>query len=139
MPLEFGNPHATEGMAGAIYEYMDDQLRPPIEDALEDVDDPQKRVEVLRKARKTWRKISYAVARGVTEYLVRDPETEDEYAEAYSSSDQDAAFWSWLADFADCFEDWAASSTADPAALRTRLDDFFDGNAVPEELKGVIR
>lgn len=87
MPLDFGDAEATEGMARAIYRFMDAELRPPIEDALAEVEDPEKRAEVLEKARTTWRKISYAVARGVTEYLVRDPETEPEYAEAYSSAD----------------------------------------------------
>lgn len=139
MALDFGDPNATDGMAGAIYQFMDAQLRPPIEEALMEVEDADKRAEVLEKARKTWRKISYAVARGVTDHLVRDPSTEDEYAEAYSSAAEDAAFWDWLADFADCFADWAALPTADPAALRTRLQAFFGDHETPDELKGVIQ
>ena len=132
MPLNAGNVGASQGLAHDIFEVLDAHLRPPLEDAL---DDPAEQLPPIQQA---WRTLSFCIASGVVEHLERDPATEPEFAEAFSSAAQDAAYWGWLAGFADVLRDWA-SSAGTVAQLRTALDAFFDGNPTPTRLRGVLR
>jgi hypothetical protein len=136
MPLYAGTEEATSGMAEAIYLEIDAVLRPPMEEG----DVAPKDVAQCQEA---WKKLGYAVAAGVVQYLRRDPPPEDatdpEHAEVLSSSAEDEAFWSWLGDFVGRLQTWAADPLATSADLKTSLREFLSANPVPEELEGVIR
>lgn len=132
MPLNAGNPAASAGLAREIYEVLDAQLSPPLEEALEDP------AEEMKPIRDAWKKLSYCIASGVIEHLVRMPAGEAEFAQTFTSSAQDATYWSWLSGFADVLHDWAAAGGT-IAALRTELNAFFASHPTPTQLRGVLQ
>src|SRR5262245_6968481 len=101
MPLNAGDPAATGGLARAIYDVLDAQLRPPLEASLED---PAEQLPPIQDA---WKKLSFCIASGVVEHLERVPPNEPEFAQTFTSSAQDAAYWSWLAGLATVLRNWS--------------------------------
>lgn len=132
MPLNAGNRAATQGMAQAIYISIDAELRPPME---ADMPDPE---EALPPIQDAWRALAFAVATGVVSHLERQPATQPEYAETFSSEDQDEEFWEWMRDFTSLLEGWAGGAGT-VVTLRTALSSFLGSNPVPEQLRGVLR
>lgn len=62
MPLRIGNKTATSGMAKAIYQAIDGELRPPMEgDGVAS--------NVIQQSQEAWKKLSYAIAKGVIEHI----------------------------------------------------------------------
>ena len=133
MALNAGNPEATQGLARDIFAVLDARLRPPLEEGLEDP------AEQLPQIQDAWRQLSFCIASGVVEHVMRVPATKTEYAEAFSSATQDAAYWNWLAGLAGVLRTWA-SGAGDAVALRTALNGFFAANpTAPAQLKGIVR
>jgi hypothetical protein len=132
MPLNAGDPAATSGLARDIYEVLDAQLRPPLEAALEH---PAEQLPAIQDA---WRKLSFCIASGVVDHLVRVPPTDPEFAQTFTSSTQDAAYWSWLSGFAGVFRTWAAGAGS-ITDLRNGLNTFFSAHPTPTELMGVVQ
>lgn len=62
MSLKIGNKTATSGMAKAIYKAIDGELRPPMEEVGVVSD-------VIQQSQKAWKKLSYAIAKGVIEHI----------------------------------------------------------------------
>lgn len=129
MPLNAGNVQASQGLALAIFTVLEQQLGPPLDDL---------EAEQREDIEEAWQKLAFAIARGVVDHLERDPASESEYAEAFSSSSHDAAFWGWLSGLATVLRNWSSGSGT-VADLRTSLDAFFDANATPTQLRGVVR
>ena len=133
MPLNAGDAAATEGLARDIYHVLDAQLRPPLEAALETPEDQ------LPPIQQAWKTLSFCIASGVIEHLERVPPTEPEFAQTFTSSAQDPAYWNWLSGFASVLRNWA-SSGGDAVQLRTALNAFFAANpATPSRLEGILR
>ena len=132
MPLNAGNPEATEGLALEIFQVLDARLRPPLEESLPD---PDEQIPPIQAA---WRELSFCVAEGVIEHLERDPATAPEFAEAFSSSAQDAAFWGWMSGFANVFRNWASSAGSLPQ-LHSALNSFLGSNPTPTQIRGILR
>ena len=126
MALSIGDPNATSGMAKAIYDNVNAQLA---------ADVPP---EVLPDVQVAWKKLSYAVAAGVTDYLKRDPASEPEFAETISTATQEPTFWPWLQQFVAVFTSWAPTAT-DSVALKNAVSTYVNGHAVPTEMKGSVR
>lgn len=76
MGLVFGSENADSGMSQAIYEEMDKQLSPLLKKAVDDAEGgaKAKAQEALDKAREGWRKLSYAIAKGVIEHITANME-----------------------------------------------------------------
>ncbi len=129
-----GTVDAESGMAGEIFEALEDELGEELESTLDE--------EAMNDIRQAWRVMSFAVASGVIEHLVREPPNAPEFAETFSSSAQDEAYWSWLAGFAQVFRGWAAGSGGLPQ-LRADLNAFFGSGAgateTPSRLRGILR
>ena len=133
MPLNAGNPAATEGLARDIYEVLDAQLRPPLEAALPNPS------EQLLPIQDGWKRLSFCIASGVIEHLTRVPPSEPEFAQTFTSAAHDAAYWNWLAGFANVFRTWA-SSGGDAVQLRSALNGFFAANpSTPGQLRGILQ
>ena len=133
MPLNAGNPGATEGLARNIFEVLDAQLRPPLEEALEN---PAEQLPPIQDA---WKRLSFCIASGVIEHLTRVPPTEPEFAQTFTSAAHDATYWNWLAGLATVFRTWA-SSGGDVVQLRTALNGFFNANpSTPGQLRGILQ
>jgi hypothetical protein len=112
-------------MAKAIYDQIDAVLSPGL---------PPNPPPEIRQA---WRKLSFAIATGVTTYLRRDP-GDVEFAEITSSSSDDAVYWAWLGGFVQQFQSWAPA-TADGLALKNALAGFLTGHPVPTQMRGSLR
>jgi len=71
MALNIGSIIADSGMSQDIYGELNILLSPPLQEAVDDAegDAKVKAQEALDKAREGWKKLSYAVARGVIEHL----------------------------------------------------------------------
>jgi hypothetical protein len=73
MSLSYGTePKNPEGMTLTIYNEMDKQLSPPLSTAIADAksDEEKKAAEdALTSARDSWKKLAYAIATGVVDYL----------------------------------------------------------------------
>jgi hypothetical protein len=132
MPLNAGDPAATGGLAREIYEVLDAQLRPPLEAGLEK---PEEQLPPIQDA---WRTLSFCIASGVVEHLVRVPPSDPEYAQTFTSSAHDATYWGWLAAFAKVFRDWAAGAGT-IVDLRNALNAFFAANPTPTQLRGILQ
>jgi hypothetical protein len=136
MALTIGDQNATSGMAKAIYTAMDSALRPALKNAGMSDDD------ITSKIDPSWRSLSFALASGLVPVLHKDPlpppAADPTYAETYSSAASDGSFWTWLAGFVAVFQAWAPA-TPDGQALKTALQTFLASNAVPKELKGILR
>jgi hypothetical protein len=132
MPLNAGDAAATSGLARDIYEVLDAQLRPPLEAALEDA------AEQLPAIQDAWKKLSFCIASGVVDHVLRVPPNDPEFAQTFTSSAQDAAFWGWLAGFASVFRTWAAGAGS-ATELRNGLNSFFNANPMPTQLRGVLQ
>jgi hypothetical protein len=132
MPLNPGDAAATEGLAREIYEVLDAQLRPPLEESLEN---PGEQLPPIQEA---WRKLSFCIASGVIAHLVRVPANEAEFAQTFTSSAQDSTYWNWLAGFVDVFHDWAAAAGT-IADLRNGLNTFFASHPTPTQLRGILQ
>jgi hypothetical protein len=132
MPLNAGDPAATGGLARDIYDVLDAELRPSLEAGLE------KPEEQLKPIQDAWRTLSFCIASGVVEHLMRVPPSEPEYAQTFTSSAHDATYWAWLAAFAKVFRDWA-SGAGTIADLRNALNAFFAANPTPTQLRGILQ
>jgi hypothetical protein len=125
MALSVGDAGATSGMTKAIYDQLNATLSP-------DVPGP-----ALPDAQAAWKKLSFALATSIIEYLRRDA-AESEYAEVSSSASDDQGYWSWLAGFVKVFTDWTPATT-DSVALKSAVTTFLNGKPVPTQLKGSLR
>jgi len=67
MPLNPGNASATSGMSKLIFENIKDQMEPI--DGVEG--------DALEKIRASWRKLAYAVSKGVVDHLRDEMELRD--------------------------------------------------------------
>ena len=138
MPLIPGivrDPATAEptGMTKAIYEAMDQVLRPSMEEGGVDK-------EIIQKSQEAWKQLSHAIALGVVNYLLRNSPTEEEYAEVFSSRAEDASFWDWLKAFVKVLNEWAGLENGDVLALQFELKGFFMENpTTPSQLRGIIR
>ena len=133
MALNAGDPAATEGLARDIFLALDAHLRPPLENSLPD---PATQLPPIEDA---WRQLSFCIASGIVEHLMRVPPSEPEFAEPFSSSAQDATYWNWLSGFAGVLRTWAAGA-GDATGLRTALNAFFAANpTTPSQLRGILR
>lgn len=61
MPLKIGDVNATTGMSKAIFDQLNIILSPPFEDMSE---------EDMAKIRDGWRKLAYAIAKGVIDHII---------------------------------------------------------------------
>ena len=74
------------GMTLAIYQELDNQLAPPLQQDIADAEDEETKnalEQALADARQVWEKMSYAIAKGVIEHIkenmeIHDIETEGE-------------------------------------------------------------
>lgn len=134
MSLDAGDLGASGGLANDIYLVLDEHLRPSLEGSLD-----EQQLGLLEEA---WRTLSFCIASGVIQHLnptpSTDPPTDPAFAEVFSSSAQDAAYWDWLSDFGAVFRDWASAAGTLPQ-LHSALDGFFASNPTPTELRGVLR
>lgn len=77
MGLIVGSTNAGSGMSQAIFQEMDDQLSPPLQKAVDEApDDTVKKgaQTALDEARNSWRKLSYAIAKGVVDHITANME-----------------------------------------------------------------
>jgi hypothetical protein len=127
MAMVIGDANATNGMAKSIFDQVDAVLAPDVpSSALPDV-------------QASWRKLSFAVAAGVTAYLIRDPANEPEFGEMTSSATDDPVFWSWLQGFVAVFGTvWTPAGT-DGVALKQAVNAFIAGKPVPAAMKGSLK
>src|SRR5262249_30900720 len=132
MPLNAGDPTASGGLARDIYEGLDAQLRPPLEASLEH---PEQQLPAIQDA---WKKLSFCIASGVIEHLERVPPSKPEFAQTFTSSTEDAAYWSWLSGLAAALHNWSASAGT-ITDLRNGLNTFFNAHATPTQLTGVLK
>jgi len=132
MPLNAGDPAASGGLARDIYEVLDAQLRPPLEASLEHPD------EQLPPIQDAWRKLAYCIASGVIEHLERVPASKPEFAQTFTSSAEDAAYWSWVSGLATALHNWS-SGAGTITDLRNGLNTFFNAHATPTQLTGVLK
>jgi len=132
MPLTQGDQAATSGMTAVVFAEIDGVLRPPLEDIGAEPSD-------IATAQDAWKKLSYGIAGGVIKYLERQPPTKPEYAEAFSSSAEDAAFWAWLAGFVQVFQTWVPVPNDGGLALKTALTAYLGTHPTPSHLSGVLR
>ena len=79
MALEIGSEEADSGMSQAIYEQIDYYLSPALEEAVDSAEDAAKAAaqEALDAAREGWKKLSYAIAKGVIEHIKAHLEIHD--------------------------------------------------------------
>jgi hypothetical protein len=131
MPLNIGDEKATTGMAGAIYQAMEQYLPIKDEDKLD--------ADTIASLQESRQKISFVMAMGIITHLQRDTATEPEYAAVFSSAAEDSVFWGWFASFVDVFKTWANNPSGDITMLRTSLKTFLNAHPTPGQLKGVIR
>jgi hypothetical protein len=125
MALSVGDAGATSGMTKAIYDQVNATLSP-------DVPGP-----ALPDAQAAWKKLSFALATSIIEFLRRHA-AEAEYAEVTSSASDDQTYWNWLAGFVKVFTDWNPAA-ADSVALKSGLTTFVNGKPVPTQLKGSLQ
>jgi hypothetical protein len=76
MALQIGSENATSGMSQAIYQEVNQHLSPPLQKAVDDAEGgaKAKAQEALDKAREGWKKLSYAIAKGVIEHITANME-----------------------------------------------------------------
>ena len=76
MGLDFGNKNATHGMSKAIYLEIDEQLSPPLQMAVNDAtgETKKKAQDALNEARDCWKKLSFAIAKGVVTHIISNME-----------------------------------------------------------------
>jgi len=77
MALEIGSENADSGMSLLIYIEMDRLLSPPLLKAIEEAKTEEQRAkykEALAEARTGWKKISYAIAKGVIDHVISNME-----------------------------------------------------------------
>lgn len=78
MSLQYGDsPDKPEEMTLAVYTEMDNQLSPPLKEAIKEAkEDFEKKAaeKALEDARESWKKLAFAIARGVVEYIKSDME-----------------------------------------------------------------
>lgn len=76
MALETGSVQANSGMSQAIYREIDGQLSPPLQQAVNNAQGEArtKAQEALDEARQGWKKLSYAIAKGVIEHIISNIE-----------------------------------------------------------------
>jgi hypothetical protein len=76
MPLDIGSASASIGMSKAIFEELDNQLSPPLQDAINDAIGNAKYElqKALEEARKGWQKLAYAIAKGVIGHILLNME-----------------------------------------------------------------
>jgi hypothetical protein len=73
MALDYGTkPDTPAGMTLTVYTEMDSQLSPPLKDAInnaQSADEKKAAEDALKDARKNWKKLSYAIAKGVIDHI----------------------------------------------------------------------
>ncbi|MHC4117214.1 MAG: hypothetical protein ACYSWO_06870 [Planctomycetota bacterium] len=73
MSLKYGTkPALPKGMTLSIYTEMDEQLSPPLKEAIDDAksnDEKKSAQDALKDAREGWKKLSYAIAKGVIDHI----------------------------------------------------------------------
>jgi hypothetical protein len=112
MTLSAGDPQATTGMAKAIYDAMDKELRAVLKKA--GVPD-----DVIAQMAPSWRSLSFSIASGVVAELVVQPPSPPDY------------FWTWLAGFVQTLQ------SAPPGGIPAAVTEFVGRSPVPTSLKGI--
>lgn len=76
MALVIGSTAADAGMSKAIFDEMNVLLSPPLQSAVDNATGAAKAKaqEALDRAREGWKRLSYAVARGVVNHIVANME-----------------------------------------------------------------
>ncbi|MBE9534496.1 MAG: hypothetical protein IMF03_05795 [Proteobacteria bacterium] len=78
MSLDYGTkPDTPAGMTLTVYTEIDSQLSPPLKDAINNAQSANEKKaaeDALKDARETWKKLSYAVAKGVIEHIMTNME-----------------------------------------------------------------
>lgn len=76
MALIIGTENADSGMSLAIYQEMDLLLSPPLQAAVDNAQGAAKEgaQKALDEARKGWKKLAYAIAKGVSNHLASNLE-----------------------------------------------------------------
>jgi hypothetical protein len=72
MALTIGSTDADAGMSNAIFVQLDALLSPPLQDAVDNASDAVRpgAQAALDAARVGWRRLAYAIAKGVVDHLV---------------------------------------------------------------------
>lgn len=142
MALSIGDKDATRGMTKVIFDAMDAELRPPMEQSLRDTGSPEDEIQkAVIKAQANWRQLSFVIASGLVSSLRRDPPpspADPVFGEAFSSRVEDAVFWDWLKGFVGVFQSWAPT-TADGVNLKNAINSYLSGKPVPEQLRGILQ
>lgn len=69
-----------DGMSQGIFVELDTMLSPPLQKAVDEAEDPDAKAaaaDALQQARHGWKKLSFGIAKGVTEHLVANLEIHD--------------------------------------------------------------
>lgn len=78
MALTIGSVEADAGMSQLVYLEMDIQLSPPLQNAIdqaeEEADAKAAAENALAEARNGWKKLSYAIAKGVINHILTNME-----------------------------------------------------------------
>ena len=76
MAMIIGSVNADAGMSQAIFQVMDNQLSPPLQNAVDNAEGEAKAKaqEALDGAREGWRKLSFAIASGVISHITANME-----------------------------------------------------------------
>jgi hypothetical protein len=77
MALEIGSESADSGMSLLIYRELERLLSPPLLKAIAEAETGEQRAkseEALAEARVGWKKISYAIAKGVIDHVISNME-----------------------------------------------------------------
>lgn len=142
MALNIGDKEATAGMTKVIFDAMDAELRPPMEQSLRDSNSPEDEIQkAVIKAQANWKQLSYVIASGVVSSLRKAPSpppASPVFGEAFSSTAEDTVFWAWLKGFVKVFQDWAPT-TADGINLKNAMNTYLTGKPVPVELRGILQ
>jgi hypothetical protein len=142
MALYKGKTDASTGLTKVLYDAMDAELRPPLEQTLRDAKVPEAEIaKAVEQARVNWKQLSHTLAAGLVPALRGDagvepsPSGPPAVAETFSSNIEDPAFWNWFGSFLANMRTWAQTAGA-PIAVRDFLNDTA---SYPHALKGAIR
>jgi hypothetical protein len=76
MALIIGSQEADAGMSQLIFQAMDSLLSPPLQQAVDRADAVSKAAaqQALDEARKGWKKLAFAIAKGVVDHIISNME-----------------------------------------------------------------
>lgn len=113
-------------LGDAIFQALEEQLRPDLERALKD-QAPDRAEAALKESLAAWRRLATAIATGVTRG-----------AQSFSSAAEDPAFWQWQAVSAQVWRTWAGSPNAGLPELKAALLALYPDDR-PSSITGRVR